>query len=436
MKKLSLFLFFFLAATSSISIMAGFAQGTLAPWRYFADVSPSPAAAGNYDLVLPLEVMDQAREDLADLRLYDSSGREIPYALRIRREINDRREVAGNVFNVAVIGSASEASVDLGENAGEHNEVEIDTAGSNFRRRVEVEGSETGKEWRTLETGAVIFGFEAQNGTAESRRISYPASRYRFLRLRVFADELTDKEAPLISGVKVMMVVRERGALTSWNTAIPYYQLLRNQGAPASSWTIDLGGRVPVDRLELGIAEESFSRPFQLDETSDPQNIRLLASGELTRRVGEAAKPLVIKFDNEQYVRKLRLLVTDYSNQTLTLSSIMPGAPARQLIFELKEADGRPLRLYFGNSTAIAPHYDFEKQLPAKSIAAPAHSSVGSVIKNPDFKPEPLPLTERVPWLIYLVLAASSIALALILISLARTTLGTRVEQNEPSELS
>ena len=39
--------------------------------------------------------------------------------------------------------------------------------------------------------------------------------------------------------------------------------------------------------------------------------------------------------------------------------------------------------------------------------------------------PEPLPLTERAPWLIYIVLAASSIALGFVLFSLARTA--TRV---------
>lgn len=41
-------------------------------------------------------------------------------------------------------------------------------------------------------------------------------------------------------------------------------------------------------------------------------------------------------------------------------------------------------------------------------------------MSNPDYKPEPLPLTERIPWLIYVVLAVSSLAPALILFSLER----------------
>jgi hypothetical protein len=48
---------------------------------------------------------------------------------------------------------------------------------------------------------------------------------------------------------------------------------------------------------------------------------------------------------------------------------------------------------------------------------------VGPRSSNGNYTPQPLPFTERVPWLIYLVLAISGIALALILLSLARRSL-------------
>jgi hypothetical protein len=281
----------------------------------------------------------------------------------------------------------------------------------------------------------VIFSFESQNKSVESNRVSYPTSRYRYLRVRVLADELTDKEAPDITEVKVKMAIRDKGERMIWGVAVPPFQLLRSQGAPTSAWTINFGGRVPCDQLALEIDDESFSRPFQLEAVDDAQNIRLVASGELTRRIGEARRPLVINFDQEEHARKLRLLITDYSNQTLSISSINAAAPARQLVFELKEAPAQPLRLFFGNPKASEPHYDFEKEVPAKLATASVRSLVGAVANNPDYKPEPLPLTERIPWLIYVVLAASSIALALILISLARTTLRTEPQQPEESNI-
>ncbi|HYJ85444.1 MAG TPA: DUF3999 family protein [Pyrinomonadaceae bacterium] len=411
-------------------VISAFAQTATSPWAFFVEISSGAEAPGLYDVTVPLEVMDKSRQDLADLRLYDARGKEVPYAVRIRSEVDDRLVIGGSLFNQAKIGlTASEASVDLGEDRGEHNEVEIETAGTNFRRRVAVEGGDTGTDWKTLQTGALIFGFESQNKTVQSDRVSYPTSRYRYLRVKVFADELTDKEPPTITNVSAVKAVRAKGELTTWDANVPAYQLLRNQGAPSSAWNIDLGARVPCDRLILDVDDPSFSRAFQIEAGEDPQSLRLVASGELTRRIGERA-PLVIHFDQEENVRKLRLLIRDYSNQTLTITAIKGGAPARQAVFELKEVPAQPLRLFFGNPNATAPHYDFEKELPTRLSITPVRIGVGPAANNPDYKPEPLPLTERVPWLIYIVLTLSSIALGLILFSLARSTIriGYRAE--------
>lgn len=406
------------------------AQDSTSSQPFFAEVSPRTGEPGIYDLIVPLEMLDKAQEDLADLRLFNAQGREIPYALRIRKELDEKRDVEARVFNQARLGgTTSEMSVDLGEHPGEHNEVEIETAGSNFRRRVEVEGGDSTKEWRTLKTGDVIFSFGSQNKTVESKRIGYPASRYRYLRVRIFPDELSDKQAPAISGVKVMMSLREKGQFTTWPVPVPAYQFLRNNSSPASAWTIDLGARVPCDRLLLEVADESFSRPFQVETADESQNVRLVASGELTRRVGEPLHPMTIAFDTEVYARKLRLLITDYSNQTLSIATFTAAAPERQIVFELKEGATQPLRLYCGDPKASAPHYDFEKDLQSKvsdltgQYAQPTRCEVGALAENPGYTPEPLPLTERIPWLIYVVLTVSSIALAIILVGLARTAL-------------
>ena len=417
------------------AIVTAYAQSSTSAWPSVAEVNMSNNSPGIYELSLPLPLLDKATQSLADLRLVDADNREIPFAVRIRREVDEKREIGAQLFNAVTIGSASEVSVDVGESAGEHNEVEIQTAGSNFRRRVNIEGSDTGKEWRLLRSGALIFGFASNNSSVDSNRVSYPASRYRYLRVRVFADELTDEgRAPTIAGVKVMMSVREKGELATWTVFVPSYQLHRNRGAHASSWTIDLGGRVPCSRLSLGIQDQSFSRPFQVEVIDDPENSRVIASGELTRRVGEAAKPLVITFDQEEYARKLRIQITDYNNQTLTIDSIEAGAPLRQMVFELKQPPALPLRVFAGNQNAPAPHYDFENELSAKLTKPPTQVNLGSVVSNPSFVPEPLPLTERVPWLIYLVLGASSVALGWILFNLARTTMRNMPKQeNDPA---
>lgn len=419
-----------------VLVVSVYAQTSLSLWPYYVEVRPQQSSPGLYEVLVPLEVMDKARPDLADLRLFDSANREVPYAIRIRREIDQKYQIDTRLFNYALAGSdISEVSVDLGENPGEHNEVEIDTDGSNFRRQVEIQGSDSGSEWRTLTSDGMLFSFSSQNSAAESTRVQYPTSRYRYLRLRVQRDPVADKEAPRISGARVWMTMREKGMLTTWQVEVPSYQLLRNQGAHASIWTIDLGARVPCDRLRLGFHETSFSRPFQVEAIDDPENVRLIATGELRRHVGDdPQRPLEITFDGDHIVRKIRLQITDYSNPTLNIQSIEAGAPARQLLFELKGPISPPMRLFFGNSKVEAPHYDFEKQLPARIEAAPVQSAFSEVIANREYQPEPLPLTERAPWLIYIVLTASSIALGFVLFSLARTATRVGAQQQQATD--
>lgn len=434
MRKLLLIVVLTLAVVLLTVIVPAFAQNSIASWPYFVELNTGAGSPAVYDLIVPFTVMDKSSRDLSDLRIYDGLGREIPYALRVRKETADMRTIPVRIFNQGTVGSSTnEAVVDLGENAGEHNAIEIETTGGNFRRRVEIGGSDDAREWRTLKTGDVIFRFSSASGLVDSSRVNYPTSRYRYLRVRVSSDELTDDRIPEIEDVKVVMGVREKGERVDWGVNVPPPQLLRNQGAPASSWNIDLGARVPCDRLALDFVDPSFSRPFYL-EAIDGQDIRLVASGELTRRTGDQKQPVVINFNEEEYTRALKLVVTDHSNPTLDIISIQPSAPARQLVFELKEPAVQPLRLYFGNPKIPPPHYDFEKELSTKLTRGATRITVGLPNPNPNYTPEPLPFTERVPWLIYLVLAASSIALGFILFSLARTTLRQGQLRSDKSE--
>ena len=234
-----------IAIVAALAGVAVIAQTAISSWPFFVEVTP--VGAGINQFAVPLHVLDKAGQDLADLRLYDANSREIPYAVRIRAGEDDAEEIDGRLFNQAKIGStASEASIDLGEDPGEHNEVEIETEGMNFRRSVEVEGSDTGTDWKTLSTGSVIFSFGSASSTARSNRVSYPVSRYRYLRVRVFADKPRDEQPPVITAVKVLMGRREKSEITTWQVSRPDYQLLRRNSAPASSWTLDLGARCPA----------------------------------------------------------------------------------------------------------------------------------------------------------------------------------------------
>jgi hypothetical protein len=220
--------------------------------------------------------------------------------------------------------------------------------------------------------------------------------------------------------VRIRRTLEKAGETLPFPAEITGREATRENGREASAYSIRLGGRVPLHGLRLTIKEEEFSRPYRLEAVSDNQErSRTLARGFLIRHPSQDPRRRDITFD-EQFAARLRLTVTDDRNLPLTISSVTAESAARQVVFDASQAAG-PLKLYYGNLKAPAPHYDFAASLPQALPAPPQRLALGDEHPNPIFEPEPAPLTERSPWLIYAVLGVASLALFAVLWRLART---------------
>ena len=419
MKRIFLTVCLFLVPLSIVRAQVSGAAEPLSAWPYFKELRLPRAQAPLLDFVLDREALDQARADQADLRLYDSAGHEIPYVLRVRHEVDTHSEFEVREFNRAVEGGAAVVSADLGAQPVEHNLVEIDTAGVNYRRLADVQGSADGLAWSTLVSQAILFRFAAAGRSVEQTAVSYPVSRYRYLRVRVARDPQVDSEAPVIAALRVRRSVRVQGEMVAFRAASMERDADRMDGRPASVWRIDLGSRVPFERLSLDVATPAFSRPFQVEIVDDPAAPVLIASGDLTRQAETDGTPLGIDFA-ERIGRRLKLTVVDDRNPPLPISGITAVGAARQVIFEGAPASAGPARLYYGNPKALAPHYDLGVRVAANPAGTSVRLPLSPQWANPIYRPEPKPFSERAPWVIYVVLAAASLALAAILLSLAR----------------
>src|SRR5262245_11460143 len=101
--------------------MAAAAEGpeALTDWQWYQEVAlgKPPAGKAYFDFLVPPAVFGKAREDLRDLRLYDANGREVEYALRIRRPRNEQTTVPAKPYNQArAANRTAELRLDLGEN--------------------------------------------------------------------------------------------------------------------------------------------------------------------------------------------------------------------------------------------------------------------------------------------------------------------------------
>jgi len=195
----------------------------------------------------------------------------------------------------------------------------------------------------------------------------------------------------------------------------------RQDDREASTYRFDLRGRIPLHGLRLTIAENVFSRPYQLAKLDQQENQdHWIATGLLARQASGNREDEVISFP-EDFSARLEGTVTDDRNPPLTITAAMALSAARQLVFAAPDSDAKVLRLYYGNPGASAPHYDFAASVPQQLADAPLRLSLGEERSNPGYQPEPEPLSERSPWLIYAALGAASLVLFAILWRLAKS---------------
>ena len=343
---------------------------------------------------------------------------EIPYVLRVRRDVETRSPSTPGNSIAARRKESPQASYDLGEATREHNEVDIQTDGNNFRRLADVDGSSDGVHWSPWFPAPSCSASAPVAGPWNSRPHLIPVSRYRYLRVRVNRDPQVDRAAPELGTVRIRRTVQQKGEMVTFPGILQAREPDRDNGRPASVWRIGLGGHIPFERVVIVTAEGSFSRPFRLDDVDDPTAPGAVASGELVRREFQPAE-LAIEFP-ERFARQLKLTVTDDRNPPLGIAGITVQSAARQVILEAASALPGPIRAYYGNPKAAPPHYDLAARLPAEIVPPVVRLALGEERENPIYSPEPKPFSERSPWLVYVVLGAAAVVLAAILLSLVR----------------
>jgi hypothetical protein len=443
------FVFGWMVATPSLAAAPADPSGQLLPaWQYYQDASLPPVAEDAADrpkycdFILTPSVFDKARIDLGDLRLYDiSTGAEIPYALRVRTNNQGTDAITAREFNrVAGPELSSELTLDLGEDPIEHNEVEVQTPRVNYRRAVLLEGSADGQAWRKLlETNLVDF--VSGNQEVKDLKLDYSPSRYRYLRLRVSRDPEvdTDKKPVEIEKVIVRHAVEVPGEFVTLKAELGPREPARVGRDYGSAWIVNLGAaHMPCEKLLVDIEDDEFNRDYRIEAggiVGADEPFQYVASDKWSRHAGDARKPLEASFI-EQRAGRLKLIVTDFSNPPLKITGVQFVAPARQIVFERKAAGAGPVRLFYGNPKGEPPHYDLERTLSARITPAQVRLQLGERQINPAYVPPPLPLSERWPWAIYVVLGAASAALAGILFSLGRKAVGLHDAKAKPEEVA
>ncbi|OFV83026.1 MAG: hypothetical protein A3D93_06120 [Acidobacteria bacterium RIFCSPHIGHO2_12_FULL_67_30] len=392
--------------------LALLATTTLPPawknWQYSRVVAVEPTVEPRLvGAVIPPEVYARARPHLADLRLIDDRGTEVPYILRIRQGKESRQWREGRVQDTGFYpGRYTQAVVDVGSRLPLHNCLEVETAEKNFFAWVELAASEDSQDWRIVRERAPIYRFE-ENGLPGNQKIAYPVTHARYLRLRIL-----DGSRPF--AVKTSRVAHE--VVEEPERAPLGPRLVPDAAAPAQSrWVADLGAAaVPISEIRFAVEQREFHRPVQVSVSQDGQAWDLAGTGEIYRyQVAPGGPPqerLRVTFP-ESSGRYWRVAVFNRNDAPLARVGLELYATPRRVVW--RQEPGATYRLLYGNSRVKPPEYELARLTDPKALESLFAARLAAEELNPGYL-DPQPWTERHPVVLWLALGFAVAVLALL----------------------
>lgn len=380
-------------------------------WQYSRAVTLAPAQEARLvRLTVPREVYAHASSGLADLRLMDDRGQEVPFLVwaRLGRHSQEWRDT--RLYEVSFLpGQYTQAFLDTGETRQPHSALLLETDEKDFSTWVELAVSENARDWRVLRQRVPLYRFAAE-GLAGNLLVNYSESFSRYLRVRV----LQGGAQFSLTGARVAREEVEEPERVPLRVVF-----LPDPTAPAgqSWWRADLGAdTLPVSTIRLQVAQAEFHRPVQVSTSPDGKAWRTIESGSIYRyRVGgQAQESLEINF-GESPGRYWRVAIFNRNDPPLEGVQVDALWTPRHLVF--RQTPGQTDWLLYGNVLGKPPDYELARLLDRKALEGVTVSApLGEEETNPayeDPRPPP-PWTERHSWVLGGALLVAVAVLALL----------------------
>jgi hypothetical protein len=378
-------------------------------WRYSRTIESGRADALNY-ITLDREVFSHSESQLADLRIVDELGQELPF--EVRSQITAPREpvrLAATIReNSFVPGQFTQVVLDLGEHTGFHNNLRVQTPESDFINWVEVAASDDGHLWRIVNARAPVSRFRKEN-LEGNQTVRYSENNTRYLRVRIQESAHTFE----VSGVEVFSSPAMKTDSPAVGSVLLTVMLPPDpSGAPSQTqWTVDLGGAtIPVAKCNFETTQQEFYRAVRLLTSTDQKEWQPVGGGEIHRFVvnGKTEESLGVQCCEMWGPRFWRVEVLNANDAPLSAVRLSLEMPWRFVLFH--PAPNHSYRLIYGHARAAAPHYDLARTLHIQANELMAHLGLGSEESTSNYA-DPRPFTERHPDLLWIALGIAVVLL-------------------------
>ena len=372
-------------------------------WHYSRAIVLAPtsstAGAGQFvDLVAPPDLYIHTDTGLADLRVIDDRGAEIPYLIFQRSGSSKSEALPGKLReNSFTAGGFTQLVLDAGAHAPFHNTVRIETTAPDFIEWVQVEASDDGHVWRMVQERAPIFRFR-KNAHEGTQVVHYSENNAQYLRVRI----LDGNERFPVTGAEILHETTERAERVPLEMA-----LIADVKQPAgrSVWSAELGGVVPlVTEMRFDVsAPLEFIRSVDISSSGDGKDWNSLQSAEIYRyRQSDAQQEHLAVAVSTSWGRSryLRVEIVNGNDAPLAVAAPRLYITPQHIAFE--QQPERRYRLIYGQERAEGADYDLRRRANALKLVTVA-GQLGPEEVNSDWV-DPRPWTETHDIFLWLVL--------------------------------
>ncbi len=386
-----------------LTVICSGASIDLSKWQYTAPIVIEEKSQEYCVLMLTPEIYNVSKIDLADIRLINKDGNQIPY---IFTRDQDRTETVN--FNPSILNRSTDvegnllATLDFGSQTVK-NCIEVETTGDNFRRAVKVEGSNDNVTFFTIVEKAYIF---AINDKKQHRfnAIEMPDNDYRYIRITVSPMQV-EETRPAIKNIKAFKI--EKKTVNKQIMEMIQKEQTEDVNHRCSIYVYDLKfRRLPIAEIELNIDNGSFFRCVSVQGRDaatqkvkiDSEDNRLrfneievpwntITTDTLYRYTdfsGRKCERLSLPIGWSGTYRYIKIIINNYDDQPLIIRSGSAKLIPHKLIFPL--AAGSTAKLYTGNESAGFPQYDLARVLTNPARVKTADAALAALIENPPAK--------------------------------------------------
>lgn len=299
-------------------------------------------------LALPVATLDRARADLADLRVLNAQGEEVPYAL-LRPGATAPSTLSPRAFRAELQEGATVLTVETGTDRP-LVAVTLATSARAFVKPVTVAVSNDGSLWEVTARDVPLY----RQGPDVQLSLTLPSRSARWVRLTV-----DDRRSPPVAFTGASLTAGPSLASPVWPVAVRVRD--RAEIGQQTVLTLDLGAsHLALTALVVAVPDRAFRRTVRLSVRAWQEGAvvkRTLATGEFAR----------FPLDDT------------LAGERLTLA--LPGtpSPSRELVLHIENGDSPPLgplelraerrpvllvlagpaaAVVVGNPRASAPRYD------------------------------------------------------------------------------